>query len=409
MSFGLVVAAQVLLFAGSNLPTPLFPIYEHRYGFGPGVVTLLFGSYIAILVPTLVLLGPVADRVGRRPLLVAGIAVTAISSTAFAAARSLGWLYAGELSYGIASALVMSCVSIAIRELHPTHDVAAGSLAASVAMAVGMVLGPLTSGVLADATPWPTTAPYVVDICLASLLSVALLRIPETRPRTGTTSARVARLHVPSEIRPAFAGPAAMGAATFMFVGWVFGLSPSFLDDDLNVHITRPLVGGLFAALVAFAMGASQLGLRAHHGHRPGARALFAVVAGMGTIAVSSATRCLAMAVVGGVVAGVGAGVAQMSAMAAVQTVAPPRARTGVMSTYVTVCYLALSVPVVIAGEAADHVGLATVTAWYAIAVTVVVVLALRLSRRISTGLCSEEAAPAAPPAGGMRHAAATA
>jgi hypothetical protein len=38
-SFWLVVLTQVLLFAGSNLPTPLFPIYEHHYGFGSGMVT----------------------------------------------------------------------------------------------------------------------------------------------------------------------------------------------------------------------------------------------------------------------------------------------------------------------------------------------------------------------------------
>jgi MFS family permease len=66
-SFWFVVAAQVLLFAGSNFPTPLFPIYEDRYGFGSGTVTLLFGVYVLVLVPTLVLLGPVADRFGRRP------------------------------------------------------------------------------------------------------------------------------------------------------------------------------------------------------------------------------------------------------------------------------------------------------------------------------------------------------
>ncbi len=177
-SFGLVVAAQVLLFAGSNLPTPLFPIYEHRYGFGSGVVTLLFSSYVAVLIPALVVLGPVADRVGRRPLLVAGIALTIVSSAAFVAARSVAWLFAGEIIYGVASALVMSCVSIAIRELHPAGHLAAASLAASVAMAAGMVLGPLTGGLLAEATPWPTTSPYVLDIVLASLLTGALVRIP---------------------------------------------------------------------------------------------------------------------------------------------------------------------------------------------------------------------------------------
>ena len=120
-SFGLVVAAQVLLFAGSNLPTPLFPIYEHRYGFGSGVVTLLFGVYVGVLIPALMLLGPITDRIGRRPLLVAGIAVTTISSAIFAAARSVEWLFAGEIIYGIGSALVMACVSVAIRELHPSN------------------------------------------------------------------------------------------------------------------------------------------------------------------------------------------------------------------------------------------------------------------------------------------------
>src|SRR6516225_8913952 len=166
--FALVVAAQILLFAGSNLPTPLFPIYAQQYGFGSATVTLLFGSYVAVLIPALLFVGTMSDRIGRRPLLVSGIAITVVSSIAFAAARSVGWLFAGEMIYGIGAALVMSCVSVAIRELHPRAHVASAALAASVAMAVGLTLGPLISGLLASATPWPTTAPYVLDIVLAT-------------------------------------------------------------------------------------------------------------------------------------------------------------------------------------------------------------------------------------------------
>ena len=381
-SFALVVAAQILLFAGSNLPTPLFPLYEHRYGFGSGVVTLLFSSYVAVLIPALIFLGPVADRVGRRPLLVAGIALTTVSSAAFVAARSVAWLFAGEIIYGIGSALVMSCVSIAIRELHPTQHVVAASLAASVAMAAGLTLGPLTSGLLAEATPWPTTAPYVLDIVLAAFLAVALLRIPETRPIAITTPARVHTFHVPAEIRSVFAGPACAGAATFLVTGWVFGLSPSFLHEELNIHLTRPLVGGLFAALVVFTTGASQLVLRRHHGRRPTTLALFAVVVGMGMIAASSIVTSLAVMIVGGVIAGAGCGVTQMNAMAAVQRIAPLHARSSIMSTYATLCYVAISLPVIIAGQAADHLGLAAVTAWYFVATVLVVAVARYLLRR---------------------------
>src|SRR5689334_12626795 len=113
-SFALVVAAQILLFAGSNLPTPLFPIYAEQYGFGSAMVTVLFASYVAVLIPALLFVGTLSDRIGRRPLLVGGMAITVVSSIAFAAARSVGWLFAGEMIYGVASALVMSCVSVAI-------------------------------------------------------------------------------------------------------------------------------------------------------------------------------------------------------------------------------------------------------------------------------------------------------
>ncbi len=90
-----------------------------------------------------------------------------------------------------------------------------------------------------------------------------------------------------------------------MVVGWVFALSPSFLHDELNVRITRPLVGGLFAALVAFTTGASQLVLRRRIGRRPTTNALLAVVAGMGMIAASSLLTCLPVAIVGGLIVAV--------------------------------------------------------------------------------------------------------
>jgi MFS family permease len=52
------------------------------------------------------------------------------------------------------------------------------------------------------------------------------------------------------------------------------------------------------------------------------------------------------------------------------------------MSTYVLLCYVALSVPVIVAGEAADRFGLRVVTAWYVAGLAIVVGSALVLSRR---------------------------
>jgi MFS family permease len=382
-SFWLVVGAQILLFAGSNFPTPLFPIYEQRYGFGSGVVTLLFGVYVVALVPTMLALGRVADRIGRRPLLVAGIAITVVSSIAFAAAQNLAWLFAGEIIYGIGGGMVMACVAVAIRELHPKQHVAGGALAASVAAAAGLTLGPLVSGLLASYTPWPTVSPYVLDIVLAALLATALVRIPETRPARPDELPRTSIIHIPADIRGAFVATALAGAAGFMAVGWVFGLSPSYLHEELHIHITQPVVAGLFAALVVFTNGAAQLVLRRHHSAGALRISLGAVVVGMGVMAASTTVNFLAIALVGAVIAGAGAGISQMNAMATIQRIAPTHARGGVTSTYFTACYLAMSVPVIVAGELADRFGLGVVTGWYFAALAVLAGTALVLGRRL--------------------------
>jgi MFS family permease len=382
-SFWLVVAAQVLLFAGSNLPTPLFPLYAHRYDFGPATVTALFAVYVVPLIPTLLLVGRVADRIGRRPLLVAGIALTVVSSIAFAAAQSLAWLFAGEIVYGVASGLVMSCVSVAIRELHPDQHVTRAALAASVAAVAGLTLGPLVSGFLAWIAPWPTVSPYLLDILLASLLAAALLRIPETRPAIATPPGRTPLVHVPSEIRVAFVPVAVAGAASFTVIAWVLGLSPSYLHERLHVQISQPVVSGLFAALVLLVNGATQLLLRRHHSPRVLRAALTCEVAGMGVIAISGYAGSLAVAIVGAVLVGAGSGIAQMNALASIQHIAPLHARGGVTSAYYTLCYLAMSVPVIVAGEAADRLGLGAVTVWYFVGLALFVGSALTLSRRL--------------------------
>jgi MFS family permease len=230
-SFWLAVATQVLVLAASNFPTPLFPIYAHRYHFGAATVTRLFSVYVAALIPAMLTLGRITDRVGRRPALVAGMAITAVSSVAFAAARNVGWLFAGEIIYGVAAGLVMSATTVTIRELHPKQHAGSGALAAMVAVAAGLTLGPLVSGVLASVSPSPTVAPFLLDIVLAGALALALLCIPETRPARAGDPVRAPALHVPASIRRRWAATTLASAPGWLSrsgrVGRSETLSPS--------------------------------------------------------------------------------------------------------------------------------------------------------------------------------------
>jgi MFS family permease len=224
-------------------------------------------------------------------------------------------------------------------------------------------------------------SPYLLDIVVALALAVGLTRIPETRPARSPSAPKTPVIHVPAEIRREFIGPASAGAASFMMVSWVFALSPSFLHEALGIQLTRPLVAGIFAALVVFTSGVSQLVFRRHLSQPATTLGLSLVAAGMASMTFSAVSSSLAVAVIGAVVAGAGAGITQMNAMAAVQRIAPVRTRSSVVSAYVLLCYVALSVPVIVAGEAAEPFGLVTVTRWFAVALAAAIGVALLLSR----------------------------
>ena len=100
--FWAVAYALLILLTGTNLPTPLYRGYEASFGFSPLVVTLIFAAYVAALVPSLLVAGPLSDAVGRRRVLLPALAVAALGSLCFALAEGTAWLFAARILQGIA-------------------------------------------------------------------------------------------------------------------------------------------------------------------------------------------------------------------------------------------------------------------------------------------------------------------
>ena len=65
-------AVLVLFALGTSLITPLIPLYQDELGFGDTVVTLFLGCYVMTLVPSMLSLGQLSDRVGRKRVLLIG-------------------------------------------------------------------------------------------------------------------------------------------------------------------------------------------------------------------------------------------------------------------------------------------------------------------------------------------------
>src|SRR3954451_22004377 len=171
--------------AGTNVPTPLLLVYQERLALSPEVLTALFGCYAAGLVPALLLAGPLSDRLGRRPVAIPGIVLSALASLAFAAAGgSVALLFGARFLQGVVSGVVFSVGSAWVGELSLASGEGAGGRRAAFAMTAGFSLGPLTSGLLGQYAPAPTVLPYLVHTALATIGLVVAAGLPETVPRT---------------------------------------------------------------------------------------------------------------------------------------------------------------------------------------------------------------------------------
>ena len=93
MAFWLIAYVFAVTMLGTTLPTPLYVIWQSQWHFSSGVITLIFAAYAAGVLTALVFAGRASDQVGRRPVLGAALAFSALSTVAFIVAASVGWSF----------------------------------------------------------------------------------------------------------------------------------------------------------------------------------------------------------------------------------------------------------------------------------------------------------------------------
>ncbi|GAB3894364.1 MFS transporter [Microbispora bryophytorum subsp. camponoti] len=180
---------------GGNQFTPLLLMYRRLGGYSTLSVDAFLGAYVVGLVPGLLLAGPVSDRRGRRPVLVAGTAASAVASLVLSFGGQSAWpIYAGRLITGFAVGIAMSVGSSWVKELSGGADGGLAARRSSLFQTAGFGLGAGVAGVLAQWGPWPMVSPYAVHLLITVAIPVLLLRVPETRPPLAHASGSVRQL-----------------------------------------------------------------------------------------------------------------------------------------------------------------------------------------------------------------------
>jgi MFS family permease len=379
--------ALSIVMLGTTLPTPLYGLYRERFGFSELMITVIFATYAAGVIASLLLFGRLSDQIGRRRMLLPGLALAALSAIAFLLADGLALLLVGRVLAGLAAGIFTGTATATLVDLAGPQRREKATLTATIANMGGLGCGPLLAGLLAQWAGSPLRLPFWVYLALLVPAAIGIWAMPEPVAATSRLRLRPQALTVPTEMRTTFVEAALAGFAGFAVLGLFTAVAPAFLGQELGV--TSPAVVGLVVFAVFAASMVGQALLEQVPESAPMPAGCVALIAGMGLLALGLALPSLALLVLGGVVAGLGHGLAFRAGLTAVNTSAPAERRAAVASSFFVVMYVAISLPVIGVGVLAQATGLRTAGLTFATVVAAVAVVVLVLLGRERTRLAT--------------------
>jgi MFS family permease len=392
LAFGLLAYAFAAIMVGTTLPTPMYALYAQQMHFAVLTTTVIYATYAGGVLFALLAFGRWSDAIGRRPVLLAGVVFAIASAAVFLIADSVPVLLVARVLSGLSAGIFTGTATAAVIEAAPDNWRTRAAAVATVANMGGLGIGPLLAGLLVEYAPAPLHLSFIVHIVLAALAGAAVIIVPETSQRTGSIG--VQRLSVPPEVRAVFVVASLAAFAGFAVTGLFAAVAPSFVSQIVGVD--NHAVAGLIAGSIFFASAAAQIAARNLNPQRAVAIGCAILVVGMVILAVALQLSSLIGLVSAAVVAGVGQGISFSRGLAAVAERTPADRRAEVSSTYFVVAYVAISLPVVGEGVAAQHWGLQTAGVTFAVAVAIlsiiclvgILVLESRQTRRaVTTGI----------------------
>ncbi len=361
----LLAYAFAAIMLGTTLPTPMYALYADRMHFTVLTTTVIFATYAVGVLFALLVFGRWSDAVGRRPMLLAGALCAIASAVVFLIAHSVPELLIGRLLSGLSAGIFTGTATAAVIESAPQRWRDRAPAVATVANMGGLGLGPLLAGLLVQYAPKPLRLAFAVHIVLVLLALVAIWRAGETANPQGRIGFQ--RLSVPPQTRSVFVVAATAAFAGFAVMGLFTAVAPAFIARVIGIG--NHAAAGVIVASVFAASAVAQVVVRRAEPARAVAVGCALLVIGMVILAAALHFSSLPGLIVAALVVGAGQGMSFGRGLAAVAERTPPDRRAEVSSTYFVVAYVAISLPVIGEGLAAQRWGLRTSGIAFAIVV----------------------------------------
>lgn len=371
--------------AASTAPTPLYHLYQEQLQFSATVLTLIFAVYALSLLVALLTVGSLSDHLGRKPVIFAAVMLNALAMLLFICASSVEWLISARVLQGFATGMATAVLSATLLDTDRQH----GPLINSVAPLLGMALGGMGCGVLAEFAPAPLQLTYWLLLALFVLQGLYVWRLPESvAPQAGAWASLRPTLHVPMQARSTLWRVLPLNTATWALGGFYASLAPSLVRTATGS--TSNLIGGATVAVLTVT-GAMMIFIMRQ---RPASQALRSGASllpiGVILILLGVHSASLPWFFFGTLVAGCGFGSGFLGAVRSLVPLALPHERAGLMAAYYVLSYLAFCLPALLAGHFSHSYGLVRATDGYGAVLIILAVAALLLSLRAAPAkVCS--------------------
>lgn len=223
--------------------SPALPAISSDFGVPPSVAQLMLSLSLVAMAVTTLAWGPVSDRLGRRPVMVAGMLLAGIGSALAALAPDIWLAVLGRLMQAAGAVAGMVLARAVAQDLYGKAGAAAVIGQITAAMVVAPMVAPALSGLVVEQIGWRGIFALVAGA--AFLLALwAGLRLPETAPKNaGENPLATLRAFGAIARRRVFWAHAGFGA--FSLAGFLFfvGAAPYVMREAYGAG---PMVYGFF-------------------------------------------------------------------------------------------------------------------------------------------------------------------